>query len=126
MRKRATAKMIVTEFPEIDLKAMEDQKNKDLIKNARRIEKEMFENADSKNEYFQLLVKVIHKIREQLKEKGMSLEPTLDDEKMIEPEMEVKPDNATTSLKTTAPPGTANKELIADPEKSVECDLDEC
>uniref|UniRef100_A0AC34R839 KIX domain-containing protein n=1 Tax=Panagrolaimus sp. JU765 TaxID=591449 RepID=A0AC34R839_9BILA len=155
LRKHLTGRVIGASFPRIlNSEAMDDQKNKDLIKDAIKIEKEMFETANSQDEYFHLLAKEIYIIRKEMIKKIMTrieqspekftvykscllnsvkafvqpnvFETTSENEKFVKPGMNFEPDNAKigTSLKTAASPVTAK--LIANPEKSVECDLVEC
>uniref|UniRef100_A0AC34QIY7 KIX domain-containing protein n=1 Tax=Panagrolaimus sp. JU765 TaxID=591449 RepID=A0AC34QIY7_9BILA len=134
----------------------EDQRINELINYARKVEKEMFEIANSKQEYFHLLAGKLCNIRRERIKKIMTrieqcpekfnvnkshlldsvkafvnpnvFETTFENEEFFKPGMNFEPDYAKigTSLKTTVQPDTANKEVIANPEKSMKCDLDEC
>uniref|UniRef100_A0A914NX21 histone acetyltransferase n=1 Tax=Panagrolaimus davidi TaxID=227884 RepID=A0A914NX21_9BILA len=69
LRNHIVGKIVKEIFPSIDSAAMQDQRIKDLILYARKVEKERFETASDKEEYYYLLAEHIYKIRKYLQEK---------------------------------------------------------
>uniref|UniRef100_A0A7E4V011 histone acetyltransferase n=1 Tax=Panagrellus redivivus TaxID=6233 RepID=A0A7E4V011_PANRE len=55
-------------FPNPYPAAMQDQRIKDLISYARKVEKEMFQLATDKEDYYHLVVERIYKIQKELQE----------------------------------------------------------
>ena len=68
LRQHLIVTIITAIFPSLDPAAIKDQRIKDLFSYAKKVEKEMFEHANTKEKYYQLLAEKIYKIQKELQE----------------------------------------------------------
>jgi E1A/CREB-binding protein len=79
LRQHLIQKLLRAVFPSSNPAATEDPRIKDLISYAKKVEREMFEIADSKERYYFLLAEKIYKIQKELQEKKNRRQKEFDD-----------------------------------------------
>ncbi|CAR99714.1 Protein CBG26056 [Caenorhabditis briggsae] len=82
LRNHLVGKLVKAIFPEPYLRALSDNELKDLIAYARTVEKEIFESANDREQYYHLLAETIYKIQKELQESRLSTQGAAPHEKL--------------------------------------------
>ena len=69
LRQNLIVKLVKAIFPLLTPTTIKDQRIKELISYAKKVEKEIFEHANDKEEYYQFLAEKIYKIQKELQKK---------------------------------------------------------
>ncbi|GIX98126.1 hypothetical protein CDAR_223511 [Caerostris darwini] len=69
LRRHLLQKIVQTLFPAVDINALNYSRMVSLVSYAEKVERGMFKNANSKEEYFQLLAEKVYNVQKELKNK---------------------------------------------------------